>query len=615
MKKALFRSIPVAALLVLVAAGAALAPQSASSNSPVKSKFLAHKLGVELGTEKAVGKEMPLSSGIMYSLLQGTGALDRRVAQWSNTAQARAEARSLNNDEGHGISNPNTEGCQNVFHGHGMTNTRVNQDCSLRRQAEEMILINPRNQRNIIAGQNDSRIGFNHCGYDWTFNGGRTWGDQIPPFYQFLQTDAHTADACSDPTGAWDSQGNAYVGSILFDIASDSSSVIVEKSNAGNGGAFYHSPTPGPFQEYVDNPPGVIAADSAEFSNDKELLTADQSSSSPKRDNVYMTWTRFTPPPAARSTSASRLTAPQPWSEPTLISGSSGSICGGPCNNDQGSSPVVGPDGTIYVAFANGNIPGAGIEQLLLREVPGLGRLQPRGELDTARGDRHALQHLADGSQRGHRLFGRQELPASERLSHGPRDVADDLGRPQRQAVRHLVGLPQRPRAVRRFGFDGNPPCDNDVFYSFSTTNGATWAPTRNITPRSRFGENAQWQPWSKITKDGRTLWVGYYDRRYGNCENTGCNDITAAAIDRPSSNNPSYDYTRVTTSSMPNLLRRTTRLRPASWATTCGSTPTVTVRRTSSGPTRARSGAPLLRRTSTTRRSAATITASQSPN
>ena len=54
---------------------------------------------------------------------------------------------------------------------------RVNQDCSLRRQAEEVIAVNPRDADNLIAGQNDSRVGFNHCGYDYSLDGGRTWGD------------------------------------------------------------------------------------------------------------------------------------------------------------------------------------------------------------------------------------------------------------------------------------------------------------------------------------------------------------------------------------------------------------------------------------------------------
>jgi hypothetical protein len=100
----------------------------------------------------------------------------------------------------------------------------------------------------------------------------------------------------------------------------------------------------------------------------------------------------------------------------------------------------------------------------------------------------------------------------------------------------------------------GSPPCDHDIHYAFSTNAGATWSATRTITPRSRFGENAQWQSWSEVTDDGSRLWVAYYDRHYGNCEFTGCNDITAAEIRNPASGSPTYTYDRVTTASMPNL-------------------------------------------------------------
>jgi hypothetical protein len=73
-------------------------------------------------------------------------------------------------------------------------NIRVNQDCSLRRQAEEVIVVNPVDPDNLLAGQNDSRIGFNHCGYDFSNDGGKTWGDLLPPFWQFFLKDGHTAD-------------------------------------------------------------------------------------------------------------------------------------------------------------------------------------------------------------------------------------------------------------------------------------------------------------------------------------------------------------------------------------------------------------------------------------
>jgi len=63
-------------------------------------------------------------------------------------------------------------------------NVRVNQDCTFRRQAEELIKINPSDSSNIIAGQNDSRVGYNKCGFDYSFDSGKHWGDGIPPFYQ-----------------------------------------------------------------------------------------------------------------------------------------------------------------------------------------------------------------------------------------------------------------------------------------------------------------------------------------------------------------------------------------------------------------------------------------------
>jgi hypothetical protein len=112
-------------------------------------------------------------------------------------------------------------------------------------------------------------------------------------------------------------------------------------------------------------------------------------------------------------------------------------------------------------------------------------------------------------------------------------------------------------------------PCDNDVFYSVSTNRGQTWSAPVNVTPASRFGPNAQWQPWSAVSPDGNHLWIAYYDRHYGNCESTGCNDITLADVSAPARADSSKDsatrnsseegsnirYTRITTSSMPNLV------------------------------------------------------------
>jgi hypothetical protein len=561
MKRALMVLVPAAVLLVLAVVGAAVAPQSASSSAQVGNKILAHKLAVELGREPARGKEMPVSSGVMYALYDATGVLDQRAEQFGRTSAGRAAMRRAG---GHGISRNKTAGCQNVFHGHGQKNTRVNQDCSFRRQAEETIQLNPLNERNFIAGQNDSRIGYNHCGYDWSFNSGRTWGDQVPPFWQFVLLDGHTSDACSDPTVAFDSRANAYVGGVFFDITSDANAVLVMKSNAGNGGAFYHDPGPngnpgGPaFQEYRTNNPGVVSNDLVDF-NDKELMTADAHASSPKRDNVYMTWTKFNAAGHSPIFFSQSTNGGATWSAGIEISGSNAAICTvpavGPCNDDQGSDPVVGPDGTIYVAFANGNIPGAGEQQVLMVKCPAAAdcTLPASWSAPTRVGLQHSTHPVGPPAQNG--CPNRQCLPPNGYRAPDETTVtisADHSSKLYVTWADHRNNT--NPNCELGAPGGGSGPCDHDIHYAYSTDTGATWSATRTITPRSQFGETAQWQSWSEVTNDGSRLWVAYYDRHYGDCESTGCNDITAAEIRNPATPHPQISYDRVTTASMPNL-------------------------------------------------------------
>ncbi|MDQ6615618.1 MAG: hypothetical protein M3083_12970 [Actinomycetota bacterium] len=293
-----------------------------------------------------------------------------------------------------GIS-PLTQGCsqRNSSSGGGR---RVNQDCTFRRQAEELIKFNPIQPNNLIAGQNDARTGFNKCGFDYSFDAGTTWGDGQPPFLQKLNNPngelpvagdpnrhtilggpgtGHTYDAFSDPALAFDSQGRAFFSCVGFDINDSASSLLVTASPAGAGGSFYNN--------VGTNSRRYVVADdnNGKILHDKQFIAADFYASSPNRDNVYVTWTVFRfsakcgpqPNPAAElrecaspifgsmSTDHART-----WSTPQEISGRSSALCffgnffdptlpANSCDIDQGSDLVVLPDGRLSVVFFNQN--------------------------------------------------------------------------------------------------------------------------------------------------------------------------------------------------------------------------------------------------------------------
>jgi hypothetical protein len=559
------RSLLVPLLVLTLVIAVMFAPQSVTrvTSAPIGNSVLVRALDLELDRAKPAKYEQPLSSGAVYVVLEASGELQRRAE--SVAAAMRASGLAP-------LSSAQTQGCQGKFTGGGHgdnRNIRVNQDCSLRRQAEEVIAVNPKNSNNLIAGQNDSRIGYNHCGYAWSFDGGKTWGDQIPPFWQFVLADGHTADACSDPTVTFDANGNAYVGGVLFDVGSAASAFVVAKSNAGIGGAFFHSPVSGPFQTYSDAPLGVIASDNnPTVFHDKEFIVADASPGSPKANNVYGTWTRFDVNTGAGVGGHSPIYFSQStdggatWSPGVEISGSSAAVCGlfsgeadpNACDQDQGSHPIVGPDGTVYVTFANGNTPLLGINQYLMVKCPaGLDcsnaanwtapvkitddiGTQPFGPVASTAcpgGGRRCLP--PNGYRVQDETYGSVSVDASGKVYFVWADFRNG-------------GANCNPNGSAA---TATPPCDNDVFYVFSTDGGATWSAARKLTPAG----SAQWQPWSAVAPDGRTLWVGYYDRSYGNCEFTGCNDITLARVRNPASNSPRVSYQRLTTSSMPNLV------------------------------------------------------------
>ena len=562
MKSHICRLVVASSIVGATLVGTAQA-KGGDQNVVPKNKVLARALDIENGKAVLRKGEQKVSSGALYAVLAASGQLAVRADQAGAKGNKPPKAQR-----------GETLGCTNTYKNGGTENIRVNQDCSLRRQAESVIAIDPTDLDNLIAGQNDSRLGFNKCGYAFSFDGGKTWGDMVPPFYQFINDDGTTFDACSDPTATFDADGNAYVGGVLFMIAYADSAFVVAKSNTDIGGAFYHTPAQLSFQEYRDVPLGVVANDNdPNIFNDKEFIVADASNTSPKKNNVYATWTRFDT--SGCSTTGNPCHSPiyfsqstdggASWSTGIEISGANAALCtvasgetnANACDQDQGSHPIVGADGTIYVAFGNGNTPNLGENQHLMVKCPSTadcsnaaGWIAP-----TKIGDdigKQPVGPVAATACPG----GRQCLPpngyriddfvwGSISVDNGGTLYAAWADFRNGEANCH----PNGPAAT------AVPPCDNDVFYAYSTDGGATWSSTVNITPASKFGKNAQWMPWSAVSPDGKQYYVAYYDRSYGNCETDGCNDITLATIEKAATASPKFTYTRITTSSMPNLV------------------------------------------------------------
>jgi hypothetical protein len=278
-------------------------------------------------------------------------------------------------------------------------NVRVNQDCTFRRQAEEDITFNPLDRTNLLAGQNDSGLGYNQCGIDFSLNSGNHWGHLYPPYRQHENDPTtmepgqggntnrntilggpgteHTYDAASDPTVAFDSQGRGYFSCIIFDVVDleelvrgAASGLYVTQSPKGAKGSFFFNVPPRGkrFMVVEDNNPNVF--------HDKQFITADYHSASPNRDNVYVTWTVFTfaaglvyvQSPIYGSMSTDGGVS---WSTPEEISGFDLQLCPfpvtipGTCNANQGSDPIVLPNGDLVVTFYNANTPTLGVNQIL----------------------------------------------------------------------------------------------------------------------------------------------------------------------------------------------------------------------------------------------------------
>ena len=179
-----------------------------------------------------------------------------------------------------------------------------------------------------------------------------------------------------------------------------------------------------------------------------------------------------------------------------------------------------------------------------VREVPGRRLVRRARVLDEpGRASRTSTAATRRARRTNGCPFGRQCLPPNGYAVNEAMSISASVDS-SRQPLHRLVRLPQQhePELPRQRGDRRRRPA--------TTTSSTRTRPTAARRGRSRsasrrasnprFGETAQWLPWSAMAPNGH-LWVAFYDRSFGDCEYTGCNDVTAAEITNPASASPTY--------------------------------------------------------------------------
>jgi hypothetical protein len=180
----------------------------------------------------------------------------------------------------------------------------VNQDTAGAPQNETSIAVDPNNPNRVVASANDyvtrawactisgtpcSALGDGYSGTYYSNDGGATWccvssdpnhiGTLIPGVERLV---GGQYDAGGDPAVAFDSQGNVYYAGLGFDRTAPPNTVAVNKGTFDSGG-----------QLTWGAPTFINATTAPSTLNDKEWIAVDSHVSSPFRDRVYVTWTRF----------------------------------------------------------------------------------------------------------------------------------------------------------------------------------------------------------------------------------------------------------------------------------------------------------------------------------
>ena len=366
---------------------------------------------------------------------------------------------------------------------------------------ETSIAVNPTNTSNLIGSANDYQLNLSSGGHvvetafsraHVSFDGGHAW-TTYPISYNGY-------DFTGDPGVAFDAAGNAYLSTLGFRVSQSLRTptyVVPDVVVAGSsdGGKTWSAPTRVVSGSGAANSPGLF--------NDKPMITAWGNG------NAIVTWTEF-----MDGKGGSYLGSPifdsvthdagNSWSTPQEISGAA-PFCVGlngdtACDQDQGSTPVVAADGSIYVSFISTADRGPNFrDQYIVVKV------------DPATGARVGAPSKVAGIVDGVNDYpvsidGRQTYQDSEFRTWSLGNIAADPTNAQHLAV---VWSDMRNSPLPAPADPYTAKTNSDVVVSQSFDGGRTWS-----SPTALFAPGDQFMPWSDYDSAGK-LRIGYFDRSY----------------------------------------------------------------------------------------------------
>ncbi len=417
------------------------------------------------------------------------GAQTRRGGVQLSSARDRAAA--LQNES---VGGPFTSLCtaETTFG----SNVMANCDSIVLPHNETAIVVDPNDPNHLAAGSNDTQLPPNGAGsarsalgYYTSFDGGKTWINGAVPGAGFAQA--------SDPALGFDTQSNVFIGIVSFDLGIGGKALggAIQVARSSDGGRTFATAV------------NVEVSTNDGIEEDKPYLVVDTNPASPFINSIYVTWTRFhfnaldnyleSPIFFAASRDGG-----QTWSAPKEISGANRTVCtfsgtplpyDGRCKENQFSSPVVGPDGTIFVAFENEQDINDGEfrdQYLVVKSTDG-------GE--TWGAPVRASDIIHDGaSDYPINIVGRQTLSNSQFRVNSAGNLAVDAFNGSLVVV----------WSDNRNGTAANT--NTNIFMAHSTDGGNTWSAPITVSGAA----NDQFYPWAAFAPDG-TVNISFFDRSY----------------------------------------------------------------------------------------------------